>query len=324
MNLRNVAMGCAVVLATACAGTLDNRDQFLTGDAADSGVAAPPPAPPSACGDVPQSVFAKSCASAGCHAATHPQSGLDLASPNVAARLVGVPAVTGGVLVDPAHPEQSTMYRRLLANAPGPRMPVGTPLDDATTACVLAWAQTLVGTGGPTPPPTPDGSAPGPTNDAGADAPALSATRVAPGATASYTDHDGNVWAPDTGFTGGMTSATATPITIDKTNDSPLYNAERYGTFRYAFPVANGSYIVTLGFAETYAAITAAGQRQFNVSANGQQKLSNFDIFAEAGGRNIAVTKSFQVDVTGGTVALNFDPGAAQNPKVDTIAIVPK
>jgi Malectin domain len=325
MNLRNAAIAWMVVLATACAGTLDDRDQFLTGGApsvADAGAADAARAA-SACPDVPAAVLAPSCATAGCHAATNPQSKLDLASPNLAARVVGVAALTGGFLVDPAHPDQSTLYRRLLPNAPGPRMPPGAPLDDATIACVLSWAQGLAGGGGPPVPPA-DGGPPGPAADGGSDADVRTATRVVPGASAPYTDHDGNVWSADVGSTGGTITGNTPQVAIDKTTDAPLYNTERYGTFTYAFTVPNGSYTVTLKFAETYTQITAAAQRQFNVTIDGQQVLTAFDIFAEAGGRNIAVDKSFPIDVTGGTVTIAFDPGAIQSPKVDAIAIVPK
>ena len=148
-TLRNAAIAWMVVAATACAGTLDNRDQFFTIDHPDGGTgqdAAPDGGP--SCPDVPQAVFTASCATAGCHAAANPQSGLDLASPNVAKRLVGVPAASGGFLVDPAHPEQSMIYRKLKAGAPGARMPIGAPLDDATIACVLSWAQGLAAKGG--------------------------------------------------------------------------------------------------------------------------------------------------------------------------------
>ena len=52
-----------------------------------------------------------------------------------------------------------------------------------------------------------------------------------------------------------------------------------------------GSYTVRLDFAEIY--WTAAGQRLFNVSINGQQVLTNFDIFATAGGKDIAIAETF-------------------------------
>lgn len=321
MRLRALVVGWMVVAGAACAGTLENREQFVDGDGgADA-------SPASQCPDVPSVVLAPTCGTAGCHAPPTPQSALDLVSPNVASRVVGVAARSGGLLVDPDHPEQSLIYRKLRPGAPGSRMPIGRVLDDATIACVLSWAEGVSGTGrdagivGPADAGLRESS----TSDSGTGtADAGTVLRVASGRMTPFIDHDRNVWSADTSFTGGQTVEATPPLTIDKTMDGPLYNSERYGSFSYAFAVANGRYNVTLKFAETYAQIAAAGQRQFNVSVNGQQVLTNFDIFAEAGGRDIAVDKSFPIDVTGGNVAIVFAPGPIQSPKVDAISIVPQ
>ena len=58
----------------------------------------------------------------------------------------------------------------------------------------------------------------------------------------------------------------------------------------YRVPVANGTYNVNLEFAETY--LSAAGQRVFDVGVGGQT-LANLDVFAQAGGNNTALLKSF-------------------------------
>ncbi len=49
-----------------------------------------------------------------------------------------------------------------------------------------------------------------------------------------------------------------------------------------------------LHFAETY--FSTAGSRTFNVSINGTQVLSAFDIFAAAGAKNKAIIKQFTVN----------------------------
>ena len=49
-----------------------------------------------------------------------------------------------------------------------------------------------------------------------------------------------------------------------------------------------------LHFAETF--WTAAGKRRFNVSINGTQVLTNFDIFATAGAMNKATIQQFTVN----------------------------
>ena len=72
-----------------------------------------------------------------------------------------------------------------------------------------------------------------------------------------------------------------------------VYQHGRKGTCTYTIPglTAGGSYTVRIDFCE-YAA-TAAGQRTFNVSINGTQVLTNYDIFASAGGEFIANAQTF-------------------------------
>ena len=61
----------------------------------------------------------------------------------------------------------------------------------------------------------------------------------------------------------------------------------------------------TSHFAE--AAATAAGQRVFNVNVNGARVLTNFDVFAAAGGRMKALTRDFSVTAGGtGRLLLQF------------------
>jgi hypothetical protein len=90
---------------------------------------------------VPTTVFATSCGTSGCHDATTKTQSLDLVSPGLAGRLVGVPAVEGvGLLIDPSTPANSVLYTKLLATPPfGARMPSGGSLDANTIQCVLAW-----------------------------------------------------------------------------------------------------------------------------------------------------------------------------------------
>jgi hypothetical protein len=103
------------------------------------------------CPDVPQDVFIKVCSTAGCHNPVDKMLGLDLQSPDVASRLVGVPAMGGpGLLVDPSSPSSSILYTKLTATPPfGARMPFSeSPLPDATIACVLQWITLQLGDAG--------------------------------------------------------------------------------------------------------------------------------------------------------------------------------
>jgi hypothetical protein len=93
------------------------------------------------CPDIP-SLFTTTCTASLCHDASYKAQGLDLASPHVATRLVGVAATEGpGLLIDPSTPSRSILYVKLTDGPPfGARMPLGLPpLDTSTTACVLAW-----------------------------------------------------------------------------------------------------------------------------------------------------------------------------------------
>jgi hypothetical protein len=133
----------------------------------------------------------------------------------------------------------------------------------------------------------------------------------------AYTDSLGNNWTADTGFTGGNTSSTTGNIL--NTSDPKLYQTERWGTFSYQFTVPNGNYTVVLKFAEIY--WTKAGQRVFNVSINGTQVLTNFDIVAAAGAPLTAIDKTFPVTVTNNQVTIQFIPGSVDQPKVSAIEI---
>jgi len=100
----------------------------------------------------------------------------------------------------------------------------------------------------------------------------------------------------DQGFTPSNTIAHSNAIDTTKVLNPapvPVYQTGRIGNFTYTLGgfVPRATATVRLHFAETY--WTAAGQRTFNVSINGNQVLSNFDIFSAAGGQNIANIQQF-------------------------------
>ena len=103
----------------------------------------------------------------------------------------------------------------------------------------------------------------------------------------------------DKDFTGGGIISHANTIDLSGvTNPAPMavYQTARVGNFTYTLPgyTAGSSHTVRLHFAETY--FSTAGSRKFNVSINGTQVLSAFDIFAAAGAKNKAMTKQFTVN----------------------------
>jgi fibronectin type 3 domain-containing protein len=133
-------------------------------------------------------------------------------------------------------------------------------------------------------------------------------------------------WAADEDFTGGATSDTTHAITTTGlTNPAPqsVYQHNRYGNFTYTVPglTAGGSYTVRLHFAEEY--WTTAGSRIFNVLINGTQVLTNFDIFATAGGEYIAVIEPFTATASStGTITIQFVT-VKDNAQVNGIEILP-
>lgn len=72
-----------------------------------------------------------------------------------------------------------------------------------------------------------------------------------------------------------------------------------------------------LYLAENYSGITRAGQRTFGVKIEGTTELDSVDVFAEAGGRDRALTKTvYDVTLTDGTLDIEFI-NQSQNPKVN-------
>jgi Malectin domain len=130
----------------------------------------------------------------------------------------------------------------------------------------------------------------------------------------------------DEDFAGGATAATTNAITTTGvTNPAPqsVYQHNRYGNFTYTIPglTAGSSYTVRLDFAEEY--WTAAGSRTFNVLINGTQVLTNFDIFATAGGEFKAVAESFTATASSaGAVTIQF-VSVKDNAQINGIEVTP-
>lgn len=126
-------------------------------------------------------------------------------------------------------------------------------------------------------------------------------------------------------YSGGTSYNNSNTIDVSQIiNTAPpagLFNNERYGVMTYTIPgfTSEGSYIVTLYFAETYQ--TSSGSRLFNVSINGTTALSNFDIYATAGGQNRAIAQSFETTSdSSGQIVIQFT-AITENPKINGISI---
>jgi hypothetical protein len=100
----------------------------------------------------------------------------------------------------------------------------------------------------------------------------------------------------DAAFAGGGTINHANAIDLSGVaNPAPMavYQTGRSGSFSYTISgfAAGSSHTLRLHFAETF--FSAVGSRTFNVSINGTQVLTNFDIFAAAGAKNKALIDQF-------------------------------
>ncbi len=140
------------------------------------------------------------------------------------------------------------------------------------------------------------------------------------GSASSYTAANGTVWQGDQDFAGGNRYYGGYPVS--GTPDPGLYSWARvgyYGDFSYSIPIPNGSYILTLKFAELQ--YSAAGSRVFNVFVNGVQVLNNFDIVAAVGSLT-AVDKPFPVQVTNGIIEIDVK-GVVNLGILNGIQIVP-
>ena len=90
------------------------------------------------------------------------------------------------------------------------------------------------------------------------------------------------------------------------TMHTPTGGAAGTGQLNFDFTVpAPGDYEVKLFFAENAAAITAPGQRLFDVALEGTTVLNDHDIFATVGALNIPDIQTLQTTVTDGV--LDFD-----------------
>ena len=154
--------------------------------------------------------------------------------------------------------------------------------------------------------------------------------RISGGNPSNVTNCDGNLWLKDTaytfsafGYSGGTTGVVANTISAVCAGAQPLYQRERYSTssggFYYEFDCPEGIYETTLLEAETY--WSAAGKREFNAFIQGKQVLTNFDIYAAAGGANIPISLVFTNAVTNSQLQIIFTPGAADNARVSGVQV---
>jgi hypothetical protein len=155
-----------------------------------------------------------------------------------------------------------------------------------------------------------DGPSDGPTDgvgDGSADGPNLpAAVLIDAGSREDYVDSKGRTWAKDTylGTARDEDFADRGDIPIAGTNDPRIYQTEHYCMNGFDIPLANGTYVVNLHFAETVT--DTIGGRGFDVVVEGRV-LRDLDVLQEAGALNTALIKSFDsITVEDGALTLIF------------------
>ena len=135
-----------------------------------------------------------------------------------------------------------------------------------------------------------------------------------------------NIWLADQAYTTGgwgyvNGTAGTTTDAINGTTYDTLYQSERYNTnLEYRFTVPNGVYQVYLKFVEMY--WTSSGNRIFSVSIEGNQVISNLDIYALVGHDYAYDSGPFTVTVTDGILNI-LASASANNGQFCAIAILP-
>ncbi len=156
----------------------------------------------------------------------------------------------------------------------------------------------------------------------GAVAPALRLNAGGP----AYHTPTGEAFSADAFFLGGQTFRLKTAVDFANTEADTLYQTERWGAFSYNLPVENGKYQVVLHFAEVYWGNLkkgGIGSRRFNVDVEGRRQLTEYDIFAKAGGALKATQEILNTEVIDGTLNIDFRVGSANFPKVSAIQVIP-
>lgn len=139
----------------------------------------------------------------------------------------------------------------------------------------------------------------------------------------AYTDPNGRYWSADYGHSGSEGVYDAGSQSINNTNTPTLYQTKRYSSWSsemsYSFGVTNGTYTVTLKFAE----LAWDSGRRFDAVINGRQAMTNHSVYAAAPDAFLtAVDRTYTVEVTNGIIQIRFIPRVS-SATINAIEILP-
>jgi hypothetical protein len=143
-----------------------------------------------------------------------------------------------------------------------------------------------------------------------------------------YLDREGNTWGPDRYYTGG-TARVEPHVFIARAADNTLFETAREGEFSYNIPLKPGPHELRLYFVETdYGPGTTRGggeiSRLFHIDLNGIRLLTDFDVFSDANGTNVADERVYKdiAPASDGQLHLKFTE-AIDHPILNAVEVVP-
>lgn len=143
-----------------------------------------------------------------------------------------------------------------------------------------------------------------------------------------YVDLEGKGWGPDRYYAGGAVRVEPHGF-IARAADNTLFETAREGEFSYNIPIKPGPHELRLYFVERdYGPGTTRGggeiSRLFHIDLNGNRLLTDFDIFSDANGTNVADERVFKdvAPASDGQLHLKFTEGI-NYPILNAVEIVP-
>jgi len=111
--------------------------------------------------------------------------------------------------------------------------------------------------------------------------------------------------------------------TVPASTPDGVWDCERYGNSTWEFSVDSDQTVeVRLYFGNSFDGASEPGDRQFNVSVEGQQVLTQYDPVADVGHATGTMKNVTATDDGDGMLTVSFETGAVENPEVRAIEIL--
>ncbi len=117
------------------------------------------------------------------------------------------------------------------------------------------------------------------------------------------TSYNSIIYHSDRYFIGGNPYSTTDPI--QGTSEDTLFQSERYGSYSYEIPVTDGTYGISLHFAEIYH--NQDGQRLFNLYVENSLIMTNVSLYALVGHDTAYTFEKSDIPVTDGKLSIRLE-----------------